>query len=405
MKDLVFRAPAAAYRADLGDREVPFGPDDDRWLVAAIELHHAARSQRRARKQHLYAAIGVGIDVLGDERIENVAEREWRGERTYCDPAILLADAIHYAGALRLAAGMMDDVQRAAPDLPISHVGRLLSMRARIAWKLGALEDAAERYEHIALLGRTARDLELQALGELGHATLAQLRGHFPELRARVAALLGLAEQSGNRSIVRAAYNAAMIAHIKSGDADAALIAGWRAWELSAGFDVWEAESLVNLAQVMMDCGHPEKARAGFAAALERSAPAWMLLGALGGLALSSAMTDQEATVEWTVREVSRAHTLPVAPYAVGLAELECAEALARLGRAEEAERHRRAAVEIGRRHRFSEIVYKAEDLDPSDLPRRAVALGTEAERYATQLEALEPERLPNEVQFEAAPT
>src|SRR5688500_1001549 len=202
MAAVVLPAPGPASRADTRGRAEPFGPSDDDWLAAATELHLAATTRKR-RKDHLFSAIGVAIDLLGDERVEAFTAREWLGQRSYIDAIVVLADTIYYGGARNLAALVLDDLRRTATDLTPLQLGRLLFRRARIAWSLGDIDDADDRFKAIAALGTRARSVELLALAELGLATLAQFRGDFPDLRARAERGRELAERSGNPAVVR----------------------------------------------------------------------------------------------------------------------------------------------------------------------------------------------------------
>ena len=96
------------------------------------------------------------------------AAREWQGDRFFVDPIVVLADTIYYGGARNLAALMFDDIRRAAPDLTKLQLGRLLFRRARVAWSLGATDEADERYQAIDTLGKKTRprNFELSALAE-----------------------------------------------------------------------------------------------------------------------------------------------------------------------------------------------------------------------------------------------
>src|SRR5438046_2118494 len=151
--EILTASPMSAYRADVNGQDAPFGRDDDHWLVAANALHLAASSERPRRKHRLYDALGQAIDLLGDERIDRFVEREWNGERSYVESMVVLADVVHWAGALRLAAVMFDDLLRAATDLSTVERGRVLALRARVERKLERLDDAADRYEYVAELG------------------------------------------------------------------------------------------------------------------------------------------------------------------------------------------------------------------------------------------------------------
>src|SRR5215211_2918987 len=122
----------SAYRADMTRRSVPFGPDDDRWLEAANALHFAATSPVSPRKHQLYQAIGIAIEVLGEDRIAHFVDREWLGERTYVEGLAVLADEIQAVGALHLAASIFDDLLSSALDLSGLERGRVLALRARV---------------------------------------------------------------------------------------------------------------------------------------------------------------------------------------------------------------------------------------------------------------------------------
>jgi hypothetical protein len=163
------------------------------------------------------------------------------------------------------------------------------------------------------------------------------------------------------------------------------------------------AEAFITYGPLMLEAGHPDRARDSFSAAVECAAPARLLLPALGGLAVASALVGHEPTVEWTVREVWRAQEQSVQPYAVASAHLECAVALHALGRDADAERHRAAADELGRRHGFHEVAYKADAL--RDKPRKApVVLAPESERITGDVSRMAPEQLPSALAFDVAP-
>lgn len=404
MPDVTFPAPAAAYRADLHGLTEPLGAHDDRWLAAASELHLAAGAAGTAREEHFAAAVRIATSLLGADRIEAFVRREWLGERSRLDPLIVLADTMYYERARHLGAVVLDDLLRAAPDVTDLGRGRILVRRTRIAWSLGALDEAADRYEFLGRLGRRARSAELLAQAEFGHMTLAQFRGDIPEVRTRVPRALALAEESRNPALIHVALLAAMMSDASEGKFDQAVMAGWRCYRHAKGQPIWETEALINLGQLMFEMGRPDRARAAFAAAVELAAPARLLLSALGGLAVASARAGQEPTVEWTVREVWRAQAHSVQPYPVATAHLECAVALRTLGRMADAERHRRAAEELARTHRFHEIAFRAAELEVASAPHEPAPLAPEAEGVIGQLAALEPELLPSALAFDSAP-
>lgn len=395
--------PGAAYRADMLHRTAPFGPDDEQWLAAATELHHAAAAPQLGQSR-LYDAIGVAIDLLGDERIDAIVEREWPAPRTHVEAILVLCELIDRAGALHLCAVMLDDLLQAAPDLPSIDRGRILAMRARVTWKLGHRTEAIERYEFLESLGRKSRKPELVARAAIGLAAVAQLRGHYPEVREHAARAAKIADRDGLTGVARVAHQGLMLSAARSQRWDEALLEGWEVLRLSEGDAMLEAEILQNMGQLSLEAGHPASARACFAAVMERTPAARILLPALGGLALASARTGAEPTVEWSVREVWRARDVAVPKYEMAAALIESGTALVLVGRSAEAKRYLDAGAGIARAEQLHELELRAEQGGevPAAAPARAV-LTKRAARVASDLVALEPERLPDEVAFGAA--
>ena len=402
--DIFHAAPAAAYRADLAGRDSPFGEHDDVWIVAASTLHLAAGSGGILRRNALFEALGVAIDLLGDEEIDRYVNREWQGEHMYVEALAILADSAHREGALRLAAVMFDDLLTAAPDLTVVEQGRLFWLRARVEWRLGNVEQARARYEHIAALGMATDSAELRARAEIGMISLAQLRGNFPDLERHAQRAAELAERAGLVELARIAYQGVTTAAAKSKEYGKALVAGWQVVQLSQGNPVAEAEALQILGQLLLEAGHPDLARVSFAAVLARPAPSRLLLNALGGLALASAELALEPTVEWSVREVWRAKARTVPRWELAVALFECAVALRRLGRHDEGAPYLREAEEIATAEGFHELDFRAAELrtraaspsnPPSWRPRESVIV--------SELHAMAPQRLPLHLEFEAA--
>jgi len=396
-------SPVAAYRADIDGRDTPLGAHDDVWLAAACTLRLATTSGERTRKHHLYEALGLAIDLLGDERIDDYVRREWPGARSYVESLAILADFVHDAGALHLAAVMLDDLALAASDLSTLERGRVLALRARVERKLGRLDEAQERYRHILMLAEKAQSPELEARAEVGLVAIAQVRGNFPDMRAHAERAADLAERHGYRSIARLANQGLTVAAAKNREYDDALIAGWKVVQLSHADPLLEAEALQNLGQLMLEAGHSDVARASFAAIMTRLAPPHILLPALGGLALASAQLGNEATVEWSVREVWRAQHTTVPRYELAAALLECATALHTLDRHGEFERYRVAADDIARSDGFHELAFRAADLDRLRFAHVSTpsSFRPDAAAVAREISAFEPEQLPTHVRFE----
>lgn len=397
-----FSAPAAAYRADMATRDHSFGEDED-LIAAATHLHAAAKAKGAPAREYLFEALGVAIDSLGDERIDAFVQCEWDGQRSYVEALAALIQSMQDRGALHLAALMLDDLLMAARDITPLERGRLLAMRARADWKLGRLTEAEERYEYIASLGAEDTTGELATRAELGLLALSQLRGNMPDVRAHAERAAALGKQHDLRYLACQAYLGLAMAESKAGRFADAVRAAWESFALSAGHPAREAEALQVIGQTMLEAGHPSLARASFAAVTTRATAPRVVLAALGGLALASARESREATVEWAVREVRRAVRVVGRTYELAEALVECAIALRILGRVQESERCRVDALEIATAQRFNELVFLAERVSAATpASRKAAPIG---ERPLTQaIAALEPERLPGQIEFEVAP-
>ena len=93
--------------------------------------------------------------------------------------------------------------------------------------------------------------------------------------------------------------------------------------------------------------------------------------------------------------------------YELADALLECAVALAMLGRADESDRYRAAGERIANESGFHELAFRAENLDRQRQVRgasRPASLTPQAAEVARELAALQPEQLPHHLVFDAAP-
>src|SRR4051794_18389330 len=94
-------APTSAYRADMQGRHEPFGPHDDAWLAVASALHLAAMSEKSSAER-LDEALALAAATVSSQQLAKFSEKEWRGDRPLIGPLLLLADEMHWAGALHL---------------------------------------------------------------------------------------------------------------------------------------------------------------------------------------------------------------------------------------------------------------------------------------------------------------
>jgi tetratricopeptide (TPR) repeat protein len=396
-------SPTAAYRADMDGRGRPFGPKDALWLAAASELHLSATAKSQIpQRQHLLEALSMAIDIVGDEAIDRYVNREWFGKHSFHEALVVLADQIIDAEAYGLGAVILMALLIAIPRLKPLERGRIMALRARIAWRTSDMDDARERYEDIAKLGLEGNEKELEARAAVGLAAVAQLRGNMPAVREHSVRAIEVGSEIGHRSLERWGHNSLTMAAAKAGDYTTAIKSAWRAFELARGDAISEAEALSNVGQILLEAGDAEVARQCFTAVLARQAQVGVLFTSLGGLARASAALRAEVTVEWCVREVWRGREVPAGRYHLCEALLESAMALGQLGRGDEAERFRAASYAMAQTNGFYELEFRAERLEAD-----VHTLPTPRSGYANVVSAiqeLEPERLPDQIAFETAP-
>jgi tetratricopeptide (TPR) repeat protein len=391
----------SAYRADAAGRDAPFGEHDSEWIVVATYLEHAAILPEPGRSALLDQTIELATCVTGEAAVARLRAGDWNGTAPGpYDAVVSLADDMHDAHALHLAAHMFDALLAASPELEALHTGRILDRRARIAHKLGQVEHAADHYTLILELARQAVLPELHARAWLGRAILAQVRGNYPAIGGFARRAARVADRDGLRSLSRHAHTSLMIAAGSGGRLDDALAHGWLAYDAARGEPAHEADVLLNLAQSLLNAGYTREARAGFAAVIATAVPARTMLPALGGFAIVSAILRQDSAVAWAAEEVERIKRSGATDFAVASALLECAIAFASLGQITIASERANAALRMARAHGFHEIIYKAESLDCTIQPvsPRRTPLGVRGTGVARDVARLEPDQLPRHV-------
>ena len=401
----IARPATEAYRADIGARPEGGGDAAAAWLTVASLVEHAALVADPDAAEMLERAIGLARAQIGEPTLARLGEIEWGDvDRAPVDAIVLLADDMQSADMLHLAGATLDWLLGADRTLGAVQRGRIVAKRARVAWKLGLLEEAEGRYRMVERIGRRKQNAELKARAEIGFAALAQLRGNYPDVRRHARRAVRLAEQTGLRSLIRNAHTGMLVAAGVARSLDEALVHGWEVYRASLGDPIREAEVLQNLGQALLDSGHTDVARAVFSSVVSREVPPRVLLPALGGLALSSADARHRESVRWAARQTRSIDERAVPRYALASALVECAIALARIGDERESDALRTKGLGIARAHGFHEIVYRADELQalvgkerepPPALRKRAAAV-------VRELEWMEPERLPERIALTA---
>lgn len=403
------RSAAAAYRTDLTAHGGEFGPHDGAWIAVGSLLEHAALLPEPDRSRLLIDAIEFSREIVGEESLGRLGDREWQDrDRTPIEAVMLLADSIHRAGALNTAGAMLDGLLLADSSMSEVHRGRILSQRARVLRKMSLIDEAYEYDREVARIGRRVKSVELRVRASLGYSSRCQMRGNYPELYRHSMRAARLAEREGLHKLARDANSGLLVALGVARRFDEGLIVGWRVYQASIGDRVDEGETLQNIGQLLFESGHLVEARAGFAAVVSRQLPVHIILAALGGLAITSAETGQPEAVEWAAAEAERLSKSNAPQYCIALAHLESAIALHRIGRHTECERHRLEAIRLGQAHGFHEIAIRAEKLETGPSIDTAatmpLTLTQEAATVANRVAWLEPERLPEHVVLEVTP-
>jgi hypothetical protein len=88
------------------------------------------------------------------------------------------------------------------------------------------------------------------------------------------------------------------------------------------------------------------------------------MLPALGGLALACARTGNVADVDWVLDQVRAFRATVASRFLYAQLLVEAAEALAIIGRTEDARRLRDSALDLSQRYRFHELAFRAEAID-----------------------------------------
>ena len=390
-----------AYRADIAARPARGADAAAGWLTVASLVEHAALVPASEAAEMLASAVALAREQIGEAALARLGAIEWGdADRVPSDAIVLLTDAMQGADMLHLAGATLDSLLAAEHALGPVQRGRILAKRARVAWKLGMLDEAEARYRLVERIGRQQANAELKARAAVGFVALAQLRGNYPDVRRHARRAVRLARQSGLRSLIRNAHSGMLIAAAVARSLDDALLHGWEVYRASVGDPVQEAEVLQNLGQALLDAGHTDTARAVFSSVVSRQVPPRILLPALGGLALSSAVAAHRESVLWAARQARSIGEREVPRYALASALVECAIALARIGERGESDALRGEGLRIARAHGFHEVIYRAEDLETSVAEQREPppTLRGRAAAVVRELEWMEPERLPEKI-------
>src|SRR5436305_1144308 len=125
---------ASAYRNDLATNGAPFGDDDGVWIAVASLAEQATFAPPKGAERLLRRAAKMAGALMGRGEVARLATREWGEAAVGIDTLTILGVVLQQAGALNLAASLLDTTLRAAALPADLQFGRMLAQRARVAY-------------------------------------------------------------------------------------------------------------------------------------------------------------------------------------------------------------------------------------------------------------------------------
>jgi len=374
---LVPYPPLEAYRRDVARLGgTAFGPDDGRWIAAASLLQRYTESTGADRRE-----IGSRLAV----------HLAFETELTFCNAGLQLGREIEEAGALHLAMSWLALLEQTVSSDRTLDLGRVRAARARVARRFGDVEVARTLYAQVEQLGESRAEPELTARAWIGYGVIALERGNHPEAHRWYEAAALVADDTGCRSESAQAHSGLMIVYAKAGDTERAIVEGWLAYRAGAADDELSSELLSNLSQAIYDAGGFAAALRGFGAAVSRATQPRILLGALGGPALSAAALGQAAVVDAAAARIERL-VRTAWSHPVSVAWLDLSDAFAMLGNSERSSVYRKRALDLAEANSHHEVAYRASE-PPTVRPttaQPATTFGTTAMQVIGQLDSLD---------------
>jgi tetratricopeptide (TPR) repeat protein len=380
-------SPLISLRADLGERAIT-REDDDAVLLAALLRHAALRPASRESKRSLTAARRIARRMVSAEDLRYGPGFDEPGGRMPFKLLRAAADrTMRMQGNMLLASRMLDSLAALIPR-ETAEGGRLLAQRAATAFYLGDNELSIERYHQVARLGRKIGEPELVARGAHGVATARMTAGNIPEAEQLMQRAIALAGSRFRRIASQSILKLAII-HAMRGDFDNAVTLAWRAYQLARRCEADRRVVMLNLAQLLLDAGHPEASRAASAHLLRLPMQRGQRLAVMATHARAAGQLGDVATVRKCAALMLEATKSPAFVQALSDSLLECSHALDDIGRTAEGSQLRAQAREIALRHGYHDIAYMAEHGMRRGKPRAPKKPTEATQAVATEVRAL----------------
>jgi tetratricopeptide (TPR) repeat protein len=392
----------SAYRRDYAANGRPFGERDGDWIAVGSVLESALRASGDQSASLLDEAERLARQTLEmDQASPDASGGEWDGPATRLWGITLLATVIQEAGALNLASSLLTTAIALAGEEPSIDAGRLTAVAGRAAYKRGEFDVAEDMFGRTSKIGRRLESDELEARGWNGRATVAQLRGNYPEMLTLARRGAKLADKTDATALQWRSHYGVMRAAFATGQFDEAVRHGWHLIEISRDDAALELASIQALGQLFLEIGDFETARAAFVRVLSAPQPYRTLLPTLGGLALIAAQRKNTDELNWAVAEITSARNSAAPRIMFAAALVEASGALLLAERLAEAEALRREGHELAVTLGLNEVDFQAETLrDRIDAAtrRQSVALGSVATSIAEKVRRLGPPHLPRQL-------
>jgi tetratricopeptide (TPR) repeat protein len=358
------------------------------WLESATRLERAAMTRGAERERLLRGLLSMhGVVTFPESGISTAA---------LIESVLDLAKAMADGACFRLAHNILSTLLAIVPESDHLERGRIIAQLAKAARHLGETVAASRYYKEVERIGEEQQINELLGRSWIGFGILAQFRGDFPESRRRfsdVLALDGAATES-----IRIAHTQLAMAAATAADHDTAASHAWQAFQSSSSPSE-QAESLVNLAQLLLEAGHARAALSGFSAALARKPIYRVELPILGGAACAAAAAGLPAPraralvklfsdrLERVMSALRDGETLP---WPSTSALVEVSEALAVVGDEERSNEFADKASALANAHGFHQLSYRLENPVHVAPPRALAASTNEIIAAVDELEGAE---------------
>jgi hypothetical protein len=362
-------------------------------IVVATLLRHATVMPRtRASKRLIREASRIAKRAIGKRPTWKPYLADGPSDVSPLDVFRMLGEICSARGQMHLHDQLLESVEQLAIPGSLTQ-GRVAFRRALLLFDLGEARASEMKVDSLLENRQWKKYDELRLRGWGMRYTFAYARGNLPEAERYA---LRLVRAAGDRFPVHKGIgcNAVGALAAQRKDFNRALLYTWKAYALHTPTPSVHLQAVVNnMAQILLDAGHPAAARAGFARLLAEPVEFRVLYTAISGYAMASAALGDATAVGWASAQVLRLARERNSPSLLARALLECSEALAIVGEHVRAGTFRRRALRLAEQHGYHRLIFEAQQTMTVISP--ASHLTRSAEAVAARVTEMEPERMP----------